>query len=1091
MRRLLAHGVGGAAITYLGGRISKGLGIADVDTMVAGGVRNTINEVKQNATKGGIGYGLAGIGKGAISEGVFEELPQTILETGLENWAKGRSLTKDMAGNAVMGLTSGVDKLRQLALNSNETGTMTQSAFENARADVERVANINLNQLKADERGDINTSSNRHIINEFVSQFPIEQQNAMRTSNGVLSKQGLERFENALLLSAYGDNPTTQAILESTDEEVRNVVKAIVATSPTVAKTKQGIQDGITPNDDIASDITEALSMLAKLRREGVKPSDYLAQTNLFGDELSPTGQRLLAFMDANIKSVVKIRQLLYKYYDNLSQEKLKQDDMFGKETQTKQSRLNQALQELGHDQFVQPTTATTATTATAEQARPTSQASQVNERPEKSVSDEQGIGRDDEQVNPNAKSKPQNLSQEKQSIKEMLPENWDGENIRDNRKAIQAVLDNVKDPSFLGVDTVTNISKDERKQAIENIKRWLNTPDEAQKGLTSVLVAPDNSQSTAETSETGGSLALNGSITKSDDADNPKTTFSAPVGAINPHPSNFELNEFGIVEKPSIIWTGVVGGKTVRVSYSNEYDLFSLNGLKTPFMLSNHSQVISRINEEASTYDDTHNQLGELNNLPSGKTLQSNYKKDLKDFKEQVKNSQTNKENDTAVNTTQDLPKVLQDKKGNPKQVIGNRNAKRLLGENGLVDDFDVVKLDNGKYSFVPKENKPFVEPSQDEINEFIDKALNGNIKNELTLFPAGQKEIDIAKQSGVDIAGMYHTLKAENLRHAINSHGQDDSRTDGKRSQQRSLTVDDLKKIPDVLKNFDELTVQKRKENQSSLVYKKQMADGTIEYVERVIETSRENKPRLLSQTVWVGWRATGVISPRPPQVYTPDTPSTTEVASDDSITNSDKAVKQDLTPSQQSALNALEKLPDSDPKKAEFMDAIYGVGTTDSEQDKKARRELVGRVTTYEMVKRNANKLADELSELGYDVKVADSTLFDNTKEVATQLTAKKSGKTLNVMVNKTLPQGRSNDNVRDGFFVKDGNVSYRIDFNELNIAQRIDNHTDYVSNKEYFGANRPVYRQNAKPTDWQRVFPAHAFWRLCGGGQRHGR
>ena len=812
-------GVGGAAITYLGGRISKGLGVADVDTMVVGGVRSTINEAKQNATKGGIGYGLAGIGKGAISEGVFEELPQTILETGLENWAKGRSLTKDMAGNAVMGLTSGagmgavsgavssnwrkpptpdtdttnnqtdstpqppdnggntplspdgspisptspnnpsspnspddgnggayfdtphnenqtvgfhgnpvidtpatglqnliehapldtqaeqtnttapqtepisqvgqteqvtpdvpqiangqdvaseptpqntpladvnpqtfanpqnfdswlnqdefvnqykaqqglnaqkpseqmgldpnqglltrsavvavdsgatqainpqagvtgeqaqegtlarasmqseplsayqsqlqertaqqevqaqeakavfantpkligkqnyiqnqnerlptqimaveadslmpsvdnttnqardrsratsrvqvdniannldpmqltdstvmghgsptisddgtiiagngrtmaikqaylqgkadeyrqmlmeradeygldktalagmknpvlvksvgnvgVDKLRQLALNSNETGTMTQSAFENARADVERVANINLNQLHADERGDINTSSNRHIINEFVSQFPIEQQNAMRTSDGVLSKQGLERFENALLLSAYGDNPTTQAILESTDEQVRNAVKAIVATAPAVAKIKQDIQDGITPDDDIASDITEALSMLAKLRREGVKPSDYLAQTNLFGDELSPTGQRLLAFMDENIRSVVKIRQLLYKYYDNLSQENLKQDDMFGKETQTKQSRLNQALQELGHDQFVQPITATnTATnTATAEQARPASQANQVNERPEKSVSDEQGIGRDDGQV--------------------------------------------------------------------------------------------------------------------------------------------------------------------------------------------------------------------------------------------------------------------------------------------------------------------------------------------------------------------------------------------------------------------------------------------------------------------------------------------------------------------------------------------------------------------------------------------------------------------------------------------------------------------------------------------------------------------
>ncbi|MBE9589974.1 PLxRFG domain-containing protein [Moraxella sp. K127] len=358
--------------------------------------------------------------KQAYLQGKADEYRQMLMERadeyGLDKTAlagmKNPVLVKSV-GNV------GADKLRQLALNSNETGTMTQSAFENARADVERVANINLNQLKADERGDINTSSNRHIINEFVSQFPIEQQNAMRTSNGVLSKQGLERFENALLLSAYGDNPTTQAILESTDEEVRNAVKAIVATAPTVAKTKQGIQDGMTPNDDIASDITEALSMLAKLRREGVKPSDYLAQTNLFGDELSPAGQRLLAFMDANIKSVVKIRQLLYKYYDNLSQENLKQDDMFGKETQTKQSRLNQALQELGHDQFVQPTTATT---ATAEQARPTSQASQVNERPEKSVSDEQSIGRDDGRVTDSQTAK----SKTKQKPKNALDANKD-----------------------------------------------------------------------------------------------------------------------------------------------------------------------------------------------------------------------------------------------------------------------------------------------------------------------------------------------------------------------------------------------------------------------------------------------------------------------------------------------------------------------------------------------------------------------------------------------------------------------------------------------------------------------------------------
>lgn len=252
------------------------------------------------------------------------------------------------------------DKLRQLAVGSNEVGTMVQSAFENARADVERVAKVNLDNLHSDETGNINTPSNKNIINDFVSQFPIEQQNALRQADGTLSKQGLERFENAILLSAYGDNPTTQSILESTDIELKNAVKALVATAPSIAKTKQGIQEGITPNDDIAQDITEALSMLAKLRRDNIKPSDYLAQTTMFGDDLSDTGKRLLDFMDKNIRSVVKIRQLLYKYYANLSKENLNQNDMFGKPDKTKQSRLNQALQELGYEQFNEQNTTPT-----------------------------------------------------------------------------------------------------------------------------------------------------------------------------------------------------------------------------------------------------------------------------------------------------------------------------------------------------------------------------------------------------------------------------------------------------------------------------------------------------------------------------------------------------------------------------------------------------------------------------------------------------------------------------------------------------------------------------------------------------------
>lgn len=99
----IGTGVAGGLLGYGGGKLAQKLGIADADTLLAGGVR----ELGENTAKGGIANGLKGIGKGALAEGVLEELPQTIAETALDNWANDRALTENMAGNAAMGLASG------------------------------------------------------------------------------------------------------------------------------------------------------------------------------------------------------------------------------------------------------------------------------------------------------------------------------------------------------------------------------------------------------------------------------------------------------------------------------------------------------------------------------------------------------------------------------------------------------------------------------------------------------------------------------------------------------------------------------------------------------------------------------------------------------------------------------------------------------------------------------------------------------------------------------------------------------------------------------------------------------------------------
>lgn len=165
---------------------------------------------------------------------------------------------------------------------------------------------------------------------------------------------------------------------------------------------------------------------------------------------------------------------------------------------------------------------------------------------------------------------------------------------------------------------------------------------------------------------------------------------------------------------------------------------------------------------------------------------------------------------------------------------------------------------------------------PSQQQIEAFIDDALLANDpRGELVLREVNQREIDeVHSQSGLDITGLQHVLDASSLKHALKQHGNDTRKTKGKAKNQENLTAEHLKRIPEILDDFDSLTVESRSQNRSSLIYKKAFDDGTVEYVERVLETSRNKKPRLLSKTVWV-------TSPTPAtnmegatqQVYTPE--------------------------------------------------------------------------------------------------------------------------------------------------------------------------------------------------------------------------
>jgi hypothetical protein len=93
---VVASGIGTAVFGAAGGRLAQKLGISDVDTMLAQG--------GSGATQKGIARRIV---EGGISEGVFEELPQSIQEQIWQNVALDKPMLEGVPESAAMGLLAG------------------------------------------------------------------------------------------------------------------------------------------------------------------------------------------------------------------------------------------------------------------------------------------------------------------------------------------------------------------------------------------------------------------------------------------------------------------------------------------------------------------------------------------------------------------------------------------------------------------------------------------------------------------------------------------------------------------------------------------------------------------------------------------------------------------------------------------------------------------------------------------------------------------------------------------------------------------------------------------------------------------------
>jgi hypothetical protein len=91
-------GVAGAALSGFGARLAQRMGLIDVESALAGGVGQVAGQTP------GLARRVAG---GALTEGVLEELPQSVQEQMLQNWAEQKPLMEGVPRAAVEGTLAG------------------------------------------------------------------------------------------------------------------------------------------------------------------------------------------------------------------------------------------------------------------------------------------------------------------------------------------------------------------------------------------------------------------------------------------------------------------------------------------------------------------------------------------------------------------------------------------------------------------------------------------------------------------------------------------------------------------------------------------------------------------------------------------------------------------------------------------------------------------------------------------------------------------------------------------------------------------------------------------------------------------------
>ena len=188
---------------------------------------------------------------------------------------------------------------------SNVATNLTLSAVEQAKNDANRV---DLQGLTYDSEGNITMST----LRQFVQAMPVSEQASLIDTNGLPTKQAIDRLKAAIFSKAYDNDELIRLAHQAEDAEAKRVINSLSEVAPQMARLEGAGEYDIRPQ------LVQAAELAINARRNGIKLDSLVKQQDMTVD---PLAQHILQIMAENAASGKKMVAAFQDLADRAYQE--------------------------------------------------------------------------------------------------------------------------------------------------------------------------------------------------------------------------------------------------------------------------------------------------------------------------------------------------------------------------------------------------------------------------------------------------------------------------------------------------------------------------------------------------------------------------------------------------------------------------------------------------------------------------------------------------------------------------------------------------------------------------------------------------